>query len=99
MNELERLVKKYVDQDAQYQAANRLVLKHKKLQEEIKAMFAQHHLEEYSVRDDRYDATLSFRPIKSVRVDAALIPEELRTRWMREYVSRRESLVIRRRPG
>lgn len=96
MNELERLVKKYVGQHAQYQEANRFVLKHKQLQEKIKELFAQQRIDQLAVAGDSYTATLSFRPVKSMRVDTALIPEDMRARFMREYVSRREHLDIRK---
>ena len=97
-DEIARLVRKYVAQDALYREANRVVLKHKKLQEQIKNLFAQYAMEEFVLRGDGYDATLSFRAVKSMRIDPALIPDDLRSRYTREYISRKESLQIRQVP-
>jgi hypothetical protein len=98
MSELSRLVKKYVQQQPQYQAAARIVQKHKQLQDKLKSEFAERRIEQYLLLEDGYDATLEFKPVKTTRVDTSAMPESLRREYTRESIMRREYLHVRRAP-
>jgi vacuolar-type H+-ATPase catalytic subunit A/Vma1 len=98
MSELNRLIKKYVQQQAQYQEANRIVHKHKQLQDKLKLAFAERHVDQWVLQEDGYDVTLAFKPIKTTRVDTSVMPESLRQEYTRESVMRKEYLHIRRLP-
>lgn len=97
-HEIQRLVKKYVQNHAQYQEAARIVHKHKQLQEKIKAAFVEQRVDQWVLFEDGYDATLAYKPIKTTRVDVSAMPESLRREYTRETVMRKEYLQIRRVP-
>lgn len=96
--DLHRLVKKYVQHHAQYQEASRIVQKHKQLQEKLKAAFADRRLTQLVLQEDGYDVTLTYKPIKTSRVDTSSMPESLRREYTRESIMRKEYLDIRRVP-
>jgi hypothetical protein len=97
-NDLSSLVKKYVAHHARYQEAARIVARHKKIQEKLKAMFAEEQMTEFNLASDGYDATLAFRPIQSTRIDTQALPPEIRQQYTRPVIMRKEYLTIRRAP-
>lgn len=92
------LLKKYIAQQERYKQALRVVNRHKDLQQRLKTAFDAQQITQYDLQDDQYDATLTFRPIASTRVDTSAMPEDLKRRYTRQVVMRKEYLTIRKAP-
>jgi len=97
--DIRTLLKKYIAHQERYKHALRVVNRHKDLQQRLKTAFDAQHITQYDLRDDSYDASLAFRLITSSRVDTAALPEDLRRRYTRQVVMRKEYLTIRKAPA
>lgn len=95
MQQIEQTLKKYVKLQSEYKLATKIIQKHKQLQDQLKLLFDQAGIQEFTLRDHEYDATLAFKTITSSRLDIQSLPENLKKLYTRQFTSRRESLVIR----
>ena len=96
--EIVQSVKRYVQQESSFQEANRIVQKHKKLQEKIKALYQEKGISSFVLNKDGYSAKLEFKDIKTSRVDISKIPEHIRNAYIRETIMKKENLVIYTKP-
>ena len=97
-NELTRLVKRYVDHQAQYQEAAKIVQKQKKLQERIKELYKQQQLKTFTVNQDGYTVNLEYVPVVYEKVDTTRLPDDIKNLYRRQVTMWKEKLTIRQRP-
>lgn len=90
-NNLDRLLKKYIKINEEYKQALVVINKHKKIQEQIKDELKSKNLNSYTINQDKYHATIEFKPIKTSRFD---IPEEIKSRYRKETNIFREYFTI-----
>lgn len=96
---LDKLIKKYVDHQERYNEANKVVLKHKKLQEKIKEGYEKQGISAHTIRQDGYHATLEFNPITYYKIDTSILPESIKEQYKKKVVMRKERLKIYQSPN
>lgn len=97
--ELTRLVKRYVDHQAQYQEAAKIVQKQKKLQERIKELYKQQNLNTFTMNQDGYVVSLEYVPTVYEKVDTTRLPDNIKSLYKRQVTMWKEKLIIRQKPG
>jgi hypothetical protein len=98
-DDLVKYLKKYVDNQVQYQSALKIVQKHKKLQDKIKDIYQSRKIQEYVLHQDGYHVKLEYRPTTYYKIDTALLPESLKERFKKQVVMRKEHLSIYKTPS
>lgn len=88
---LDHLLKKYIKINDEYKQALSVINKHKKLQEQIKDELKSKNLNSYTINQDKYQATIEFKPIKTTKFD---IPEEIKSKYKKETIIFREYFTI-----
>lgn len=97
--EVSRLMKRYIHFHSKYQEATRIIQKHKQLQDQLKSVFDDLKIEQHTIHEDGYDATLHFKPIMSTRIDTSAMPTALKQQYTRKVLTRREQLTVRSKPA
>lgn len=98
MDELNRLIKTYVNEQERYQEAAKIVQRHKKMQDRIKELYQQMGLKRHDLDQDGYLVTLVFQPVITHRVDTTNLPAEIKSRFQKQVILLKEKLTIMRRP-
>lgn len=97
--ELVKLVKKYVDNQIQYQHALKIVQKQKKLQERIKDLYQKQNIQEYVLHQDGYHAKLEYRPTTYYKIDTTHLPDSIKEQFKKAVIMRKEHLSIYKTPN
>lgn len=95
---IQMLLKQYVDQNEDFQRAQRIVNEHKKIQEKLKELFEKEGIDQYVLQQDGYFAVLGFKRGTYMRVDIAMLPEEIKNLYQKEVVMKRETFNVISKP-